>query len=156
MIHVFKLTIHLGLFALHLFYRQRCHLLIRADSPALCSANLAPILSECFKNLSVQFCTHVFWDSAIAPYCSSSVLCIAIVVISSQASRRYSISNFSCRPTPCCKSEQRWRMVLKHKLTSLVDNDLEVKSWAQAMKHFSTRPEYSRIKSPIWVSVSSR
>lgn len=29
------------------------------DIPALCSANLAPTLSECFKNLSVQFCTQV-------------------------------------------------------------------------------------------------
>ena len=30
------------------------------DSPALCSANLAPTRSECFKNLSAQFWTHVF------------------------------------------------------------------------------------------------
>jgi hypothetical protein len=29
------------------------------DLPALCSANLAPTLSECFRNLSVQFITHV-------------------------------------------------------------------------------------------------
>lgn len=36
--------------------------------------------------------------------------------------------------------------------TSFVDSDLEVKSWAQAMKHFSTRPEYKRIKSCIWAS----
>lgn len=32
-------------------------------SPALCSANRAPILSECFRNLSVQCSTHVFCEA---------------------------------------------------------------------------------------------
>ena len=30
-----------------------------ADSPELCSANLAPTRSECLRNLSVQLSTHV-------------------------------------------------------------------------------------------------
>ena len=33
------------------------------DAPAFCSANRAPTLSECFKNLSVQFITHVSYGS---------------------------------------------------------------------------------------------
>lgn len=37
------------------------------DIPALCSANRAPTRSECFKNLSVQFSTQVFYTlSAIS------------------------------------------------------------------------------------------
>jgi hypothetical protein len=35
------------------------------DIPALCSANLAPTRSECFRNLSVQFITQVDWLSAL-------------------------------------------------------------------------------------------
>lgn len=39
--------------------RKSVHGSVSAHSPALCSANRAPIRSECFKNLSVQFWTHV-------------------------------------------------------------------------------------------------
>lgn len=34
--------------------------------PALCSANLAPTLSECFKNLSVQFWTQVVCTKTVS------------------------------------------------------------------------------------------
>lgn len=44
--------------------------------------------------------------------------------------------------------------VVQQTHTSFVDSDLEVKSWAQAMKHFSTRPEYNRMKSCIWASAA--
>ena len=53
------------LFSLHLFCTGVSLLTTRPGRklylPALCSANLAPTLSECFKNLSVQFWTQVVW-----------------------------------------------------------------------------------------------